>query len=413
VGSNYGLGSGVCVKSVFLFCKVLSLCRDSAARGQDEISRCGGWDIGGFLANPDGMGNIVLLALGLAASCAAACATFTSRDEPPALEESARAMVIARSQVWTPVNVKAMDVKAGPGGPGAFPFRATVVCDYVDKQLPGQSPKFVCKIGERDEVKVKYGADNGEVYGEVLATRLLWALGFGADRIYPVNVICRGCPLTLGGIERPGNQSRFDPAVIEREMQGKEWPRDGKRGWSWSELDASPRTEGAPRAHRDALKLLAVFLQHTDSKREQQRILCRELASDSEGGCPRPFLMISDVGLTFGRANFSNANDIAGANLAAWRKSPVWKTPTGCTGHLPKSFNGTLDDPVISESGRQFLADLLVQLSDQQIRNLFEVARVELRLRSPRDPASGWSTVEEWIRAFKEKREQIVSRRCA
>ena len=70
----------------------------------------------------------------------------------------------------------------------------------------------------RREVKVKFGGNNGEVYGEVLATRLLWALGFGADRMYPVNVICRGCPAELLGIERPNGESRFDPAVIERKL---------------------------------------------------------------------------------------------------------------------------------------------------------------------------------------------------
>ena len=35
-----------------------------------------------------------------------------------------------------------------------------------------------------------------------------------------------------------------------------------------------PEFGGAPRAHRDAMKLLAVFLQHTDTKPEQQRIVC-------------------------------------------------------------------------------------------------------------------------------------------
>ena len=123
-----------------------------------------------------------------------------------------------------------MDLKAGPSGPGAFPFRATVVCEYSDKKLNGLSPKFACVIGRDDEVKVKFGGNNGEVYGEVLATRLLWALGFGADRMYPVNVICRGCPAEFLGIERPNGESRFDPAVIERKPAGTEWPPEGNRG---------------------------------------------------------------------------------------------------------------------------------------------------------------------------------------
>jgi len=122
--------------------------------------------------------------------------------------------------------------------------------------------------------------------------------------------------------------------------------------------------------------------------------------------------MINDVGLTFGRANRFNATDTGSVNLVAWRQTPVWNDPTGCTGNLPKSFTGTLEDPVISEEGRRFLATLLGQLSDRQIRDLFEAARVHLRVRNPGDPSSGFATIEEWVAAFKEKRAEIVRRRC-
>ena len=64
---------------------------------------------------------------------------------------------------------------------------------------------------------------NGEVYAEVAATRLLWALGFGADRVYPVTVVCKGCP------EFPDQDHKTDEcngalaaAVIERKMSGDE-----------------------------------------------------------------------------------------------------------------------------------------------------------------------------------------------
>jgi len=323
-----------------------------------------------------------------------------------------RKAAIVRAQLWNPTDVRTMDVMLGPQGKGAFPFRAPVNCDYVDKKLGGDSPKFACVIGKDDEVKVKYGAGNGEVFGEVLSTRLLWALGFMADRMYPVNVICRGCPAEFGGIERPGQESRFDPAVIERKAEGMEWPSEATSAWSWDELDfTNPELGGAPKEQRDALKLLAVFIQHTDSKPEQQRIVC--LSRGGASTCDRPFLMLNDVGLTFGRANRTNANEAGSVNLGAWRRTPVWKNDTGCTGNLPKSLTGTLDDPAISEEGRRFLANLLVQLSDRQIRDLFDVSRVELRLRSPGDVSSGFATVDEWIDGFKEKRTQIVDRRCA
>jgi hypothetical protein len=351
----------------------------------------------------------------LVASAAGACATLGARATDTPSNNDPRASVIARSRVWTPTNIRAMDLKAGPSGPGAFPFRATVVCDYSDKNMSGRSPKFACVIGRDDDVKVKFGGNNGEVYGEVLATRLLWALGFGADRMYPVNVICRGCPAEFLGIERPNGESRFDPAVIERKLAGSEWGPEDKPGWSWAELDGVDEERGgAPRAHRDALKLLAVFLQHSDSKPEQQRIVCAGKASwPRTSTCAKPLLMISDVGLTFGRANMANANDTTGVNLEAWKQTPVWKSDSGCVGNLPKSFTGTLDDPVISEAGRRFLAGLLLQLSDRQLHDLFAVGRVHLRLRSPGHVDSGFATGNDWVSAFKDKRDQIVERRCA
>jgi hypothetical protein len=343
-----------------------------------------------------------------------ACVTVGAQG-PDAVEAAkARVAVLARGQLWSPTTIRSADLKNGPVAADAFPFRSTVSCTYVDKQLGGNSPKFLCRIGEHDTVKVKFGADNGEVYGEVLATRLLWALGFGADRMYPVVVLCRDCPATLGGVGAPDHVRRFEPAVIERRMAGREWPPTGAAGWAWNELNVvNPRAGGATLAQRDALKLLAVLIQHTDSKPEQQNILCLgESDASPANGCRRPFLMISDLGRTFGRANRTNADIPSSVNLALWAATHVWKHETGCVGNLPKSLTGSLDDPVISEEGRRFLSDRLAQLSDRQLRDLFEVARVELRPRSPGDPSSGHPTVAEWVDAFKAKRAEIAARRC-
>ena len=328
-------------------------------------------------------------------------------------DNGTRKALIARAQVWMPTDIPNMDIKAGPGGPGAFPFHATVTCDYSDKKLSGLSPKFACVFGNEDEVKVKYGGTNGEVYAEVAATRLLWALGFGADAMYPVRVICRGCPSTLhGALREDTGEYVFDPAAIERKMPGVEWTPDA--GWPWKELDVVDESAGASRTHRDALKLMAVFLQHSDTKRQQQRLLCLdEPQGEAPTTCAHPFMMINDLGLTFGRANKMNSNSTAGMNLTKWSRTPVWEDSARCVGDLDKSFTGTLDDPVISEAGRRFLADLLVQLSDQQIHDLFATARVTLRARTPGDAQSGFPTVEEWVQAFKNKRDQIVNRRCA
>jgi hypothetical protein len=335
-----------------------------------------------------------------------------------------RAGVIARAQVWEETDIPSMDLKTGPKGEKAFMFDDTVTCTFVNKKLPGKTPKFACRIEPDDEVKVKYGfGDNSEVHGEVVATRLLWALGFGADRQYSVRVVCHSCPAAFGGVVRSPHDSVFDPATIERKLQGAEFePNDS---WSWDELDRIDENAGGDtRAQRDALKLLAVFMQHGDSKPEQQRLICRdqpkgkgqEKARTRKGGqmpCEHPFMYLHDVGLTFGRANKLNHDDVGGMNLVEWSRTPIWKDSTACVGNLPKSLTGTLVDPLISEEGREFLAGLLVQLSDEQLRGMFEAARVQLRLRNQTDVFSGFATVEEWMAAFKAKRDQIVNRHCS
>jgi hypothetical protein len=357
---------------------------------------------------------IVVFACGAAGACSV---VRTPTTHPPSASEAARFAAISRAQVWTRTNVPAMNVRVGPGGPGSYAAGATVPCTYVDKDLKGKSPKFLCRIGPRDEVMVKFGRTNGEVFGEVLATRLLWALGFPADRMYPVKVLCRGCPASLRAGEPAGKSVRVDLAAIERRMPAPDlkFDDDDKVGWSWDELDwSNPEYGGAPRAHRDALKLLAVFLQHGDNKAEQQRIVCRDLQSFGvPESCRRPLLMISDLGLTFGRSNRWNANDEGSVNLREWKRAAIWKDDTGCKANLRKSFTGTLAHPVISEEGRRFLAGLLDQLSARQLRDLFTIARVTRRGGPSDGEDVGIGTIDEWVDAFRVKRQEILDRRCA
>ena len=341
------------------------------------------------------------------------------------LDEAALAEVAARARVWQPTRVRAMNLRTGPGGTGSFTPNELVRCTYVRRETDGQTPKFVCRLADGGEVKVKFGRDNGEVFAEVAATRLLWALGFGADHMYPVRVDCQGCPESDGNdaAARPG-VTRFDFAAIERKMPGRELEGPNGPGWSWDDLDRG-NPSGARLIQRDALKLLAVLLQHTDSKREQQRLVClgetgrgregetrRGLEAETGRGraadCRRPFLLISDLGKTFGRANAFNRDAPGSVNLAAWAESPVWAGSTGCTGNLPKSLTGTLDNPTITDAGRRFLADLLAQLSDRQLHDLFEVARFPARTGG----AESQADVRAWVAAFKDKVRQVAQRSC-
>lgn len=357
-----------------------------------------------------------LVALGLLSTAVSCGGPFNIKMPGGGNEAEKRLRIdaIRRAEVWRPTRVASLDLEKGPELPGGFVPNATVQCDYVDEKLSGRSPKFSCAVGRNDEVKVKYGKTNGEVYAEVAAARLLWALGFGADRMYPVRVICRGCPADLEGAPT-ANRRRvlFDPAAIERKMKGTELEWDDTVGWSWSELDlVSDANASTQRAHRDALKLLAAMLQHTDSKSQQQRLLCLdEPARKNPTTCERPFLMINDLGLTFGHSNLFNRNSPGSANFEKWSEEPVWKKGEECEANLSGGLTSTLKNPVISEAGRRFLADLLTQLTDRQLTDLFKVARMPARARAAEQPDG--DSVRDWVAAFKAKRDEIVNHRCS
>jgi hypothetical protein len=338
--------------------------------------------------------------------------TTAVAEGPPSFKLSAKARLAAirRAQVWAPTTVASMDLEAGPAGADAFAPNELVTCQYRDKETSGATPKFTCVVGEDDELKVKYGAENGEVYGEVAATRLLWALGFPADRMYPVRVACQGCSSDPHKNKRETkDQVLFDPAAVERKMKGTPIELSVDSGWAWPELDeVQDAAGGAPRAHRDALKLLAVFLQHTDNKAAQQRLVCLSDDEGEAGACEEPWMMVQDLGLTFGRANLFNRNSVGSVNFEQWSEVPVWTEASGCVGNLAPSQSGSLDNPRIGEAGRKFLADLLVQLSDAQLHDLFEVARFSRR----QAPSVRAATTDQWVDAFRKKRDQIVNRRC-
>jgi hypothetical protein len=358
----------------------------------------------------------IVVASAVAIACLSWIATTSATEvADTVLTQATRLDAIRRAAVWTKTDIQTMNVKIGPLGPFAFDPEQTVTCDYVTHPHGiGSTLKFRCALNPDHELKVRYGDHNGEVYGQVAATRLLWALGFGANRMYPVRIACRGCASS------PWNQRAavssttvFDPATVDVKMDGKTLELTPDEGWSWKELDlVNEAAGGAPVAQRDALKLLAVLVQHGSNKRPNQRILCldepygRKVTNSEDAACADPLMMLTDVGKTFGRANTFDRAAVSSVNFKEWSRTEIWNDSTAeCVGNLPKSRTGTLSNPRIHESGRKFLADLLTQLTDSQLQDLFEVARF-----TRRDPSA---TVDDWVNAFKKKRDDIVNRRCS
>jgi hypothetical protein len=312
---------------------------------------------------------------------------------------------IARAHVWrapeTPIARAALG--RHPGTP------ADLSCRFKVGPLGGTTPKFRCVVGESAEVRVKYGGAP-EIPAESAASKLLSALGFGADVVVLVErVRCYGCPrepfLTMKVVESTGTRGAYERVHDERAFHDFRWvaveqrydaraiESDHDKGWAFFELaSVDPSKGGAPRAHVDALRLMAVFLAHWDNKAENQRLVCRSQRWPEGSRCPEPFLMLQDVGATFGPRK---------VDLDAWEKAALWEDRGRCIASmraLPYG-GGTFGSARISERGRRFLVDLLAQLTDAQLADLFSGARFDKHHRGLGRPAP----VSAWVRAFKQR----------
>jgi hypothetical protein len=325
---------------------------------------------------------------------------------------------LIRAQVWRepPEPIDRVDFARNPGESDPLDPAQPISCKFLPEGTRGTTPKFSCILPGGEVIKVKYG-DTAESYAEVAASRLLAALGFGADRMYFVpRVRCFGCPFSPFRAYQALEFARLDGAYTRRidydHYRDFDWPAVERRfkapsigtpevkGWGLYELEKiDPARGGSSRAHVDALRLMAVFLNHWDNKTENQRLVCLSApaGNGSNGPCPMPFALLQDLGSTFGPTK---------VNFQSWSARHVWNDPATCeVGMKDMPYEGaTFVTVQIGEEGRQFLAGLLRRLSEEQIRALFTAARFPEH-HSRRDAGA---EAAEWVRAFQRKVREIA-----
>ena len=356
---------------------------------------------------------------------------------------------LAAAQIWSEgdfAELGSKDLLAGPGGKGSFQATRnadgsaafpSITCEFVEptrvNELGGKSPKFQCGKCTTSSgctvdktLKVKFGKDadaNGEVYAEVMATRLFWALGFKTDDVYPVRVTCKNCPADPWAVYSkfaPGTGVRaervYTAALIERKYEGTKieeasWPEDKDgQGFAFDDVEKA-RTKapnrGAPNAEWSALKLLAAFIQHSDNKAANQRVVCAPGAVSKEGKCSAPFLMIQDTGATFGGGGqiLGTTGSDSKARFDEWTSKKLWRDRGACKTAL---FSFSYSDPTVTDEGRQLLVNLLSKITDQHLRDVFNASRVVERGEVTKENGQRRPvTVEDWIKTFNAKRAEL------
>jgi len=377
---------------------------------------------------------LALLAISCASDGTGPSSTGSTAVTLDTLPPERRLAYLREAEAWAPIDTGSLDLHHGPDG-SLWPAGATIECDFVlpEEEPSGYTAKFFCGASNGKTYKIKYGRENREVYGEVIGSRLLWALGFRSDRFSPVVVKCRGCPEDpwdyMKGLspwdpaELPERRDvlSFEPAIIES-YYGTLMESEPEEGVAWGDLltetSRDPARAREQRVHREALALLMGFLQHADSKPSQQTLSCAPGAvrRDARGGesCAKAGLYVGDVGAILGDGWKYKRISTSKIDFARWKDTPIWEDAAQCIVQVNERPNASLHPLPVSEAARSFLAGRLSLLSREQVHAMFSTARVELLAEEIEEPPGTHRTVtvDDWVQVFFDKTAEIIDHTC-
>ncbi|MFN2499860.1 MAG: hypothetical protein ABR557_12305 [Pyrinomonadaceae bacterium] len=296
----------------------------------------------------------------------------------------------------------------------------TCVANRKEVEGSGTTPKFYCSVagvvdedGELIRYKVKphfkgqaLDKRNGEVYGEFLSSRFSKALGFFADDEWVADVTCTDCEKSLNTSFQGASFTPFQPAAgVELPLgHGIDVKCNNKdSGAIAGSLDRLLQS-GGDRAEIDAFKLWLAFIDHGDTKKDNQKFTCLDAKKNADGTrmCKEgeAVYYVSDMGSTFGHNSASEKK----ARLAAWKGKDPIKVDGGRCHTTAKSVGNTQ----ISEAGRQLLASGLQRLLEAEQSNNLITRVFRASRNSERDQPA-----EQWTAEFVRKAKTIIDARCS
>ena len=263
-----------------------------------------------------------------------------------------------------PGDIGARDLFWGPGGKQDEPqppFK------FLKEDLNGHNPKFDVEDARGTKWRVKLGK---EAQPEIVASRLLWAIGYFANENYFVTQLRVN---ELPQLERGENFMKHDQI---RNVRLQRHPEKRTADWGWQHNPFVGTREF------NGLRVMMALLSNWDLKDDNNAILA---ASDSSP----PAYEVSDVGSTFGGSGRGYLDDPSKNNLKAYRKSKFIAKVTD--DHV--DFNFPRRPPLlysifafplywhqvhmrwvgnhVPRADAKWVGSLLSQLSDKQIRDAF------------------------------------------
>jgi hypothetical protein len=255
-------------------------------------------------------------------------------------------------ELWIePTDLASRDLFRGPSdGPAAPPANGTFA--FVSRDTSGRSPGYDVRDGQGTVWSVKLGP---EAQSEVVASRLLWAIGFHQPPTYYL------AGWTLTGEEagpKPGG--RFRPETDA-------WKAVGD--WKWAEFPH------AGTAQLGGLLVAQMFINNWDLKSSNNKVIERP----ARDGRPERLYIVRDLGASLGsneqakwlrwtglRMQQGTKNDLEGFEESGFIDGVE-------EGYVKFSYSGPNKNLVsgLTPAHVQWTAALLSRLSDEQWHDAF------------------------------------------
>jgi hypothetical protein len=276
-------------------------------------------------------------------------------------------------ELWNqPAGIPAENLFYGEGGPEHQPHGPFT---FESEDLEGTNPKFNVHDADGVKWKIKLGA---EAKPETVSSRFVWAMGYHTDLDYflpevqvmevPKHLHRGGDMVESGGIMRN--------VRLKHEKGGKKIAN-----WAWKDNKFVGSRE------LDGLRVMMAIIDNWDLKTENNAVREEKL---KEGGVGRVF-EVSDLGASFGTTGRKISHDASKGNVEAYKKADFITDvkPDSVSFAVPSLPEAILVFDVPEYADRagmrwigkdipiqsvRWIAGLLGQLSDNQIRDAFRSA---------------------------------------
>lgn len=301
-------------------------------------------------------------------------APSSAKDGSTPHERNVHVRANAGALLWQdPADISSRDLYYGPGGKEHAPHTTYT---FLKEDLQGTNPKFDVRDENGVKWKVKLGV---EARPEVVASRLVWAVGYYANEDYFLPELrVEDMPPLKRGQNLVGPDGTIRNVRLKRQLEGEK--KVGE--WKWRENPFNRQRE------LNGLRVMMALINNWDLKDVNNSAYAEK---EEHAGAPELHYGVTDLGASFGTTGRSWTHSLSKGNLKSYQHSKFIRriTPEYVDFNVPtrpaliylatpKEFVSRMEMRWIGKripiSDARWIGGLLAQLSPEQIRDAFRAA---------------------------------------